>query len=314
MASTRSALQRFEHHLDESMGVRTGDANTPDASGTKLQRPAPQLSPVPSPKDIGRRPIRNVGTLPVNQVIPDPQQPRVEFTADAIERLAGSIREKGQLSPIRVRWSDSDNHWIIISGERRWRAARTAGLSTIECYFHESQLSPSEILEQQLIENLLREDLQPIEEAKAFADLMGLNGWNGKQLSAALHIAPAKVSRALALLKLPDDIQRRVDMGEISARAGYEISKLDSDDVKRNVADHAANGHQNHAATARTVQQRRGRSKPKPRGTKLTFPLESGWTVAVSANRKGTYFEIEEALQAVLDEVRLRIENNVQIL
>ena len=79
-----------------------------------------------------------------------------------------SIQEKGQLSPIRVRWSDEHQNWMIIAGERRWRATRRAGLPTIECYFHEGELAPSEILEQQLIENCLREDLRPIEEAKAF--------------------------------------------------------------------------------------------------------------------------------------------------
>ena len=113
-------------------------------------------------------------------VIPDPEQPRVEFSEEAIERLAQSITRKGQLSAIRVRWSDEFSKWVIIAGERRWRATKRAGLPTIDCYFHENGISKSEVLEQQLIENCLREDLQPIEEAKAFSMLMDLNGWTGQ--------------------------------------------------------------------------------------------------------------------------------------
>lgn len=273
----------------------------------------PPLGPVPSRKDADRRPLRGFGTLPVDEVIPDPAQPRTEFSDESLQRLAGSIREQGQLSPIRVRWSDRDERWIIISGERRWRATQAAGLPTIDCFFHETELNPSDILEQQLIENLLREDLQPIEEAKAFADLMGINGWNGKQLAAALHVAAAKVSRALALLRLPVDIQQQVDTGQLSARAGYEISKLKSDEARRAVVKQAAGGGQTHAETTRSVRQRRGRARTKPRGVKLTFPTETGWNVVVTATGKGNYHDVEQALQLALEEVRLRIDNNVQL-
>ena len=110
---------------------------------------------------------------------------------------------------------------MIISGERRWRAAQKAGLTEIECCFREAELSSSEILEEQLIENCLREDLQPIEEAQAFAALMRLNSWTGKEVAKALRVHPSRVSRALALLKLPEEIQEQVNTGEIPARSAY---------------------------------------------------------------------------------------------
>jgi len=94
--------------------------------------------------------------------VPDPEQPRLEFSEDAIERLAQSIHGKGQLSAIRVRWSEPIQKWVIIAGERRWRATKRAGLPTIDCYFHDGELAKSEALEQQLIENCLREDLKPV--------------------------------------------------------------------------------------------------------------------------------------------------------
>ena len=202
---------------------------------------------------------------------------------------------------------------MIVSGERRWRAAQQAGLTEIECYFHETELNSSEILEQQLIENCLREDLQPIEEAQAFAALMKLNGWNGKEVAEALRVHPSRVSRALALLKLPEEIQEQVNTGEISARSAYEISKLPNADTQAVLAKKAAAGELSHNQAANAVRQRQGKPKPSPRTTKQTFFAENGWKVIVTAPRKGTYFEIEEALSAALDEVRHRINSGCQL-
>ena len=155
MASVGSILERVGGNLDESMGVRA----------TALR---PTLSPVPDPKDIGRRPLRSVGRVDVSQVVPDPDQPRAEFSDDALDRLSASIRDHGQLAPIRVRWSAGLGKWVIIAGERRWRATRRAGLAAIDCVFVDGELSRGELLSQQLIENLLREDLRPVEEARAY--------------------------------------------------------------------------------------------------------------------------------------------------
>ena len=90
MASTRQSLDAFASNMQESMGVRPADLRS-------------ILAPAPGKKDAGRRPLRNVGRLAITQIVPDPAQPRIEFSEEALERLASSIREKGQLSPIRVR-------------------------------------------------------------------------------------------------------------------------------------------------------------------------------------------------------------------
>jgi ParB family chromosome partitioning protein len=114
MASTSSILNNLGNHLDESMGVRV--------TGVK-----PQLSPVSSRKDVGRRRLRNVGSIAIDRVIADPHQPRTQFSDEGLQRLASSIRAKGQLLPIHVRWSSDMDKWVIVSGERRWRAAQAAG-------------------------------------------------------------------------------------------------------------------------------------------------------------------------------------------
>jgi ParB family chromosome partitioning protein len=300
MASTRQTLESITDHVDESMGVRDRDVG-------------PRLSPVPHPRDAGRFPLRNVGKLDIDKVMPDPNQPRAVFSDEATERLAQSIREKGQLSAIRVRWSEEHGKWIIIAGERRWRATKNAGLPTIDCYFHDGQLSKSEVLQQQLIENCLREDLQPMEEARAFSTLMQLNGWNAKQLAEALRLAPSKISRTLALLRLPAEIQRDVASGKIPARSAYELSRLKGQESQRRLARKVSAGALTQEQTVKAVRQRRGKPAPRPRGIRLSFLDETGFRVTVSANKKGTYYDIEQALVTALEEVRHRIENNVQL-
>lgn len=302
MATTRNILNQLKPQLDESMGMREHDSR-------------PQLSPVPNKRDVGRRALRSFGTLAIENLMTDPGQPRVDFDDGEIENLARSILEKGQFHPIRVRWSEQHEKWVIISGERRYRAAKRAGLATIDCFFQEGELSQTEVLEQQLVENLLREDLKPIEEAKAFRSLMALNAWTAKELSQALRVSSAKIARSLALLKLPADVQEMVERGSVSSRAAYEASKLESAEQQRRAISNADNrtGGASIERVQRQVRSRKGAASERVRGTKQTFTTEGGWKVTVTSGRKGNYHEIEAALQQAIDEVRLRIENNVHL-
>lgn len=293
--STRSQLEKASANLNESIGHRTNEIR-------------PQLSPVARRKDIGRRGNRSFGQIEIDRVQPDPDQPRVEFDNEALAQLSGSIRDKGQLAPIRVRWSDDLSTWLIISGERRWRACKQAGLKTIDCYFQESALSPTQILEEQLIENLLRVDLKPSEEAESFQKLMSVNNWNGKQLATALNISPTRVSRTLSLLKLPHHVRVRIDKGEISSRAGYELSKLPAPALKSVTQSNASVSiKQATQATRRKAKQNR------PRGIRQTFIAENGWNIVATSGKQGTYHDIEQALTEALEEVRLRIDNRVKL-
>ena len=291
MVSTRDALESAGNNVEESIGLRKTESRVP-------------LSPVPASKDIGRRPLRAFGRVEIDRVIPDPTQPRCEFSDDAIARLAASIRDKGQLLPIRVRWDREQSKWLIISGERRWRATKEAGLPTVDCYFHDGAVAESEILEQQLIENLLREDLKPIEQGKAFAALMDLNGWNGKQVARALHVTESKVSRALALLDFPEEVQAQIDTGKLAPRTAYEISKLRNGDARDTLTQSALNGKLTHQEATAAVRTRRGKRSLKSRGTKQVFFADDGWKVTVSAPKKGTYHDMEQALTVALEEVR----------
>ena len=303
MASTSKILSGITDHLDESMGAVPSERRA-------------RLSPVPSRKDVGRKRRHDVGSIDIDLVTPDPEQPRKEFSQDAIARLAESLRTQGQLQPIRARWSEELAKWIIVSGERRWRAAKLAGLSTIDCVFEERELQQAQTLEQQLIENLIREDLLPIEEARAYQQLMQLKNWNGKQVAEALHIPASKVSRSLALLDLPPEVQERVSSGQLAARSAYELSKLPDANSQLAVADQVVNGKLTHRDTANTVKRERGRAKQrrKPGGAKVEFWAENGWKITVSSKGKGNYHHVKEALQQALEEAELRIKANIQII
>jgi ParB family chromosome partitioning protein len=302
MATTQRNLERIQTNLDESIGYRQAEAK-------------PQLSPVPSPQDVGRRPLRNAARIQVEQVIPDPSQPRTVFSPESIERLAKSIQDKGQLAPIRVRWSAEHKKWLIVCGERRWRAVREAALKTIDCCFVDGELSEAETLEQQMVENLLREDLSPIEQARGFGGLMELHGWNGKQVAESLHIPASTVSRALALLDLPADIQGRVDAGELAARSAYEISKVNDTSRQRDLAGKVANGmslKQTQAAVRKRALKPRRRDTQK----RLEFFAENGWklvAIAPKDAKQRTYHHLKEALDHVSEDVQTRIDGNIRI-
>ena len=283
------------------------DANLSESLGLRSQDHRAVLSPVARSKDVGRRANRAFGKIDIKRVCPDPNQPRVEFENQALMQLANSIRVKGQLAPIRVRWSEELSMWLIISGERRWRACKKAGLKTIDCNFEEQPLSPTQILEEQLIENLLRVDLKPVEEANSFQKLIEVNGWTGNQLAMALNISPTRVSRSLALLKLPDETRARIDDGEISARAGYELSRLPKSKQLE-----VASKSEVTIKSAAMARKRPKKARDKTRKS-LTFLSENGWKIVASNPAGKNYHELEEALQESLEEVQLRISNRVSM-
>lgn len=219
---------RLGGNMSESLGVRL--------AASPAQAEASRGIPSTSPED-GRTRDRLAGHMEIDRVMPDPDQPRKYFSEESLEHLAASLKKTGQLQPIRVRWNEGLGKWVIISGERRYRAALLAGLSTISCSFADRPQTESEIRQESLIENLLREDLRPIEAANGYQQLMEMNGWTMQQVSDALAVSKAAVSKALSLLKLPEDIQERVEQGEISPSAGYEVSRMKDESAQRELAE-----------------------------------------------------------------------------
>ncbi len=298
--SIGAKLRSNKSNIEESMGVRLENSIKPVLSKANT-------------KDLGRRPDLNYGTISVDQIQPDPSQPRTEFEEESINELAASLKNKGQLQPIRVRWSEEANAWMIVAGERRWRAAQVAELEKVQCYFHEGELSESEIIQEQVIENIQRRSLLPMEEARSFEKLIKLNNWKGKDVASSLGIHPTKVSRSLALLRLPMDLQSQVASGELPARTAYEISRLPDDDDRRTIVKIAKTDGLTRQEIASQVSKSRKNGSRLSKGTRLKFQSSYEICVVISKPSKATYAEVEVALSEALSEVRHRIENNTEI-
>lgn len=155
----------------------------------------------------------DIKTLPIAKIEPNPDQPRKEFSEDSLRELADSIKEKGVLQPILVE-SREDGSFLILAGERRWRAAKAAGLREIPVIVR--SFSEQEKLEIALIENIQREDLTPIEEAQAYRKLMETSSMSQEELSVRLGKNRSTVANSLRLLKLPQDMQQSLNKREIS--------------------------------------------------------------------------------------------------
>jgi ParB family chromosome partitioning protein len=152
--------------------------------------------------------------LSVTAVSPNPRQPRAHFDEDGLASLTASVREIGVLQPILVRQTAEDEYELI-AGERRWRAARRAGMATIPAIIRTA--SDSESLEQALIENLNREELNALEEAAGYQQLIEDFDLTHEQLSAKVGKSRVAITNALRLFQLPPSVQRLVAEGRLSA-------------------------------------------------------------------------------------------------
>ena len=160
--------------------------------------------------------LEKLGTvtyIPLDEIVVNAAQPRKQFNETTLGELANSIREKGIIQPLLVQEQD-DNRYMIIAGERRYRAAALAGLDTIPVLVRD--FSDEERLEIALIENLQREDLNPIEEATAFQELLVRTGDTQEQLAKRLGINRSTMANTLRLLRLPREIQDYVRNGKLT--------------------------------------------------------------------------------------------------
>lgn len=190
----------------------------------------------------GRKRLDAASMIRLDRIVPDPLQPRTEFDPEALGLLAASLKARGQLQPIRVRWDDQADRYIVVVGERRFRAAALAGMESIACVVASGVATPEDLLEDQLVENALREDLRPVEQARAYRTLLAARGLTHRQLAERLQIGHASIARALALLDLPEPIQAEVEAGSIAPNTAYELSKVADPAEQADLARQASEG------------------------------------------------------------------------
>jgi ParB family chromosome partitioning protein len=230
--------------------------------------------------------------LPVALVKPNPSQPRTSFDPDSLAGLASSIEASGVVQPLLVR-PLADGSYELIAGERRWRAAKQAGLERVPAVVRDS--GEAERLQTALIENMVREDLNPVEEARACAALVEDLGLSKQDLARRIGRSRPAVSNLIRLLDLPDEALALLESGELSEGHGRAVLSVSDNDLRRRLARSAAS----QGWSVRETEKRAKLAGRPRRG--------GGFTVRVSAEEAAAMSDAAERLESALGhEVKLR--------
>ena len=199
--------------------------------------------------------------LPVELIKPNPSQPRTNFDQEALAALAASIEASGVVQPLLVR-PLHDGSYELVAGERRWRAAQQAGIEKVPAVVRDQ--AEAERLQAALIENMVREDLNPVEEAKACAALVEELGLTKEELAKRVGRSRPAVSNLIRLLELPDEALGLLESGDLSEGHGKALLGARGNDVRRRLARDAARGGWSVRETEERVRLA-GQPKARPR-------------------------------------------------
>ena len=231
--------------------------------------------------------------VPVDLIRPNPEQPRRAFDTETISSLAQSIAEAGVIQPLIVR-PLADGRYELIAGERRWRAAREAGLDSVPAMVRDEDSAHR--MQTALIENVAREDLNPVDEARACATLVEELGLSKEELAGRLGRTRPAISNLIRLLDLPDDALELLALGELSEGHGRAILIAKGNEVRRRLARDAVAG----GWSVRETERRAKRAEATPGGRVVPHP-----------DQKAALERAEEALERALGTgVRVRSARN----
>src|SRR5687768_4257631 len=211
--------------------------------------------------DLGSEPSE----VDLDSIVPGPMQPRTHFDEASLESLAESIRSHGVVQPLLVRRRDSG--FELIAGERRWRAAKLAGLTRVPVVVKE--VPDESLLEIALIENIQREDLNPIEEAQAYKKLIETVGLTQEALASRVGRDRSYITNYLRLLRLPDDLQQHVKKGRLSTGHARTLLAVSNVDLQRHLAKKIIAGGLSVRATEQLVHKSTEPKASPPRSARL---------------------------------------------
>ena len=257
--------------------------------------------------------------IDINNIKPNSAQPRLHFDEEKLGELAESIRTNGVIQPLIVR--EGKNGYELVAGERRWRASRIAGLKTVPCIVRDFDDRQNAIVA--IIENMQREDLNPIEEAKGLRAMTEKYGFTQEQVSASLGRSRTYIANSIRLLKLPPEIQEYVSSGQMSAAHGRTIINIADKAKQKEIADKIIRNDLSVRATEKLAERvkdelkpERKRRKPKAEAqgkTEEVLAVErelmtlTGTKVSITGDSKGKleleYYSIEE-LNRLIDIIR----------
>ena len=228
--------------------------------------------------------------LPIDAIEPNPRQPREDFDAEALAELVTSIREVGVLQPVVVRDAGGGRYQLVM-GERRWRASREAGLDVLPAIIRETP--DDALLRDALLENLHRQQLNPLEEAAAYQQLLAEFGATHEQLADRLGRSRSHVSNTIRLLQLPGGVQRRVAAGVLSAGHARALLALDDPAAQESLAVRIVS----EGLSVRAVEEivAVGDREPTHRSPRARRPVAPG--VAVLAERLSDLLETRVSVE-----------------
>lgn len=250
--------------------------------------------------------------LPVDFIIANRANPRRTFDPELLEELTNSIREKGVMSPLLVRPTDDPNVFELIAGERRWRAAQKAGLHDVPVIVRE--VDDKEALELAIIENVQRADLNPLEEALGYGQLIEQFEYTQQDLAQVIGKSRSHVANTLRLLKLPEDVRGMVSSGTLTAgHARTLITVEDPAALARQIVDRGLSVREAEALSQqRDLPKRKPATEPTQRDAD-TLALERrladalGLSVALNHTERGGKVEIRYKTLEQLDDICLRL-------
>lgn len=276
-----------KHGLGRGLGALLGDTG----NLSDFRRPAGYVNPTPAtvPAPAAGSEVLN---LPVDSIRPNPRQPRMSFDRDALEALSISIRNFGLIQPITVRRTEG-GAYEIISGERRFRAARIAGLETIPAYVREAD--DEAMLAMAIVENIQRQDLDPIEEALSYRRLIEECHLTQEQMADRIGKKRASVTNSLRLLRLPAKVQHDLKVGLISVGHAKVLLSLEDPILQEQICDRIIREGLSVRQTEERVKRALEAGKPAP------APQELPDAYVRVLERLGRYFEDNISLKRGAD-------------
>lgn len=166
------------------------------------------------PRSDASQPAHGISQIPVENITPNPRQPRADFDPEELQQLAASIREHGVIQPLIVTQSEQGDQYVLVAGERRWMAARQAGFAKVPAIVREA--SDQQLVELALVENVQRADLNPLEAAQAYRQLSQDFGLSHEEISSRVGKSRSAITNTLRLLNLPQSAQAALVGGQIS--------------------------------------------------------------------------------------------------
>ena len=218
---------------------------------------SPAIISLLSSENAGRS--SGIKVISIDRIESNPRQPRTVFDVDALHELAASIREHGVLQPILVR-PLGENRYQLVAGERRWRASREAGLTSMPALVEE--LDDDTALEISIIENLQREDLSPLEEASMFDRMVHEHGYSIRKLAEKLGKDKGYLENRLRLANAPDEIKELVSLRKDTVSHAYELLKVEDPKKRKRLAAQVASGELSLVKLREKIEGRKARVRP----------------------------------------------------